>query len=102
MLLAASKIFVLNTQDIMIMLMLFEVQGKLLGPYVWALRLPSAICAVGLLLGLLVTVKQFGVRMSVDDAGTHSDESQGLELTGEYYGPAVITIAAFSLNLEVS
>jgi hypothetical protein len=75
-----------------------EAQGKLLGPSVWALRLPSAISAIGLLLGLLMTVEQFGVRSpSVDDAKTQSDESRG-----GHYVPAVTTIAAFALNLEVS
>lgn len=83
----------------MIILLLFEVQGKLLGPSVWALRLPSAISAVGLLLGLLVTVKQFGVRTSVNDAKTQSEDPSS---TGKHYIPAVITIAAFALNLEVS
>jgi hypothetical protein len=84
-----------------IIILLAEVQGKLLGPSVWALRLPSTISAIGLLLGLLMTVKQFGVRTSVDDAKIQSDEPQGPLSTGEHYVPAVITIAAFALNLEV-
>ncbi|KAG0612354.1 hypothetical protein M758_6G021000 [Ceratodon purpureus] len=80
---------------------LMALSGKLLGPSVWALRLPSAICAVGLLLGLLMTVKEFGVRTSVDDAKAQSDESQGPLSRGEHYVPAFITIAAFALNFEV-
>lgn len=57
----------------------------------WALRLPSAVCALGLLSGLLVTVKEFGLSTS-DEPSPSAD----------HHAAAVITIAAFSLNLEVS
>lgn len=82
--------------------LVFELQGKLLGPNVWALRLPSAICATGLLLGLFTTVKEFGLRTHIDNANTKLNESEFASSMGDHYVPAVITIAAFALNLMVS
>lgn len=80
---------------------LMALSGKLFGPSVWALRLPSTICALGLLMGLLSTVKQFGTSNSYNDVETQSEKSQALSSVGEHYIPAVITISAFALNLEV-
>lgn len=52
-------------------------------------------------MGLLSTVKQFGTSNSYNDVETQSEKSQALSSVGEHYIPAVITISAFALNLEV-
>lgn len=72
-------------------------QEKLFGSSVWASRLPSAICGLGLLIGLLITVKNFGLNMS-PSSESQTDESHSLN----HYVPGIITSAAFALNLEVS
>jgi hypothetical protein len=74
-------------------------QAKLFGLSVWVFRLPSALCALGLLLSLLLTVKHFGLNFPTD-LQSQSQETQ----TGNsesFYIPAIITAGAFALNLEV-
>ncbi|KAH8964588.1 hypothetical protein BDL97_04G074900 [Sphagnum fallax] len=73
--------------------------AKLFGLSVWVFRLPSALCALGLLLSLLLTVKRFGLNFPTDLQSQSQETQTGTSKS--FYIPAIITAGAFALNLEV-
>ncbi|KAH8964578.1 hypothetical protein BDL97_04G074900 [Sphagnum fallax] len=78
---------------------LMALSAKLFGLSVWVFRLPSALCALGLLLSLLLTVKRFGLNFPTDLQSQSQETQTGTSKS--FYIPAIITAGAFALNLEV-
>ncbi|CAM6100227.1 unnamed protein product [Calypogeia fissa] len=78
---------------------LIAISVKLFGSAAWAFRLPSCLCATGLLMGLFLTVNHFGIHLS-PDMEIKANNMQ-LSFGDRFFLPAIVTAASFAISLQV-